>query len=250
MRRLIEGPDLDDPLEPYRAVDRRPVGERPWVLGNMVSGLDGSAAVHGRVGALSSATDRALFHQLRGLADVVLVGAATVREERYGPARLDEEAVRTRVGAGRRPVPRIAVVTRSLDLDLGGRLFAEARPDVAPLVITCEAADEARRAAVEEVAEVLVAGGPTVDLAAALAALRGDGVEVVLTEGGPALLGQLVHQGLLDELCLTVAPVMGGDALPVSVSTATSELVPMRLMHVLTDDDNLFLRYERSEVRR
>lgn len=250
MRRLLEGPDLDDPLEPYRAVDRRPVGARPWLLGNMVAGLDGSAAVHGRVGALSSAVDRALFHQLRGLADVVLVGAATVREERYSPARLDEATMRARVDAGRSPVPRIAVVTRSLELDLGTRLFAEARPDAAPLVVTCEAADEVRRSAVGDVAEVLVAGGPTVDLAAALAVLRQRGVEVVLTEGGPALLGQLVDDGLLDELCLTLAPVMGGDALPVSVSTATSELVAMRLMHVLSDEGNLFLRYERSEVHR
>lgn len=249
MRRLIEGPDLDDPLEPYRAIERRPVGDRPWVLGNMVAGLDGSAAVNGRVGALSSPTDRALFLQLRSLSDVVLVGAATVRKERYGPARLDEATQRARVDAGRSPVPRIAVVTRSLDLDLHGRLFAEAGPDVRPLVITCESADEARRSAVARVADVLVAGRSAVDLGAALAALRTDGVEVVLTEGGPAVLGQLVHEGLLDELCLTLAPVMGGDALPVSVSTTTSELVGLRLGHVLVEGSNLFLRYEREGAR-
>jgi riboflavin biosynthesis pyrimidine reductase len=249
MRELTPGPALDDPLEPYRRVDRAPVGDRPWVLGNMVAGLDGSAAVHGRVGTLSSETDQHLFRLLRSLADIVLVGAATVRQERYGPARLPEAVRAERVAAGRLPVPRIAVVTRSLDLDLDGRLFTEADPDAPPLVVTCESADDARRTEILAVAEVLVAGEQTVDLGEALRRLRRDGgAEVVLTEGGPALLGQLVHTGLLDELCLTLSPKMGGDALPVAVSTATSELVDLHLGHVLEEDGTLFLRYEREAV--
>lgn len=247
MRELTPGPTLDDPLEPYRRVDRRPVDDRPWVLGNMVAGLDGSAAVHGRVGALSSPTDQHLFRMLRSLADVVLVGAATVRQEHYGPARLPDDVRAEREAAGRQPVPRIAVVTRSLDLDLDGRLFTEADPEARPMVLTCASADEARRAEVAGVAEVVVVGEQTVELGEALRLLRREhGVEVLLTEGGPALLGQLVHTGLLDELCLTLSPKMGGDALPVAVSTATSELVGLRLGHVLEEDGTLFLRYERE----
>jgi len=245
MRELTPGPALHDPLEPYRRVARQPVDGRPWVLGNMVAGLDGSAAVHGRVGALSSDTDQHLFRLLRSLADVVLVGAATVRQERYGPARLPDDMRDARVAAGRPPVPRIAVVTRSLDLDLDGRLFAEADPDARPMVLTCASADEARRVEVSEAADVVVIGEQTVELDQALRRLhREEGAEVVLTEGGPALLGQLVHTGLLDELCLTLSPKMGGDALPVAVSTATSELVGLRLGHVLEEDGTLFLRYE------
>lgn len=247
MRELTPGPTLDDALEPYRRVDRRPVDDRPWVLGNMVAGLDGSAAVHGRVGALSSPTDQHLFRMLRSLADLVLVGAATVRQEHYGPARLPDDVRAEREAAGRLPVPRIAVVTRSLDLDLDGRLFTEADHAARPMVLTCGSADEVRRAEVAEVADVVVVGEQTVELGEALRHLhREQGVEVVLTEGGPALLGQLVHTGLLDELCLTLSPKMGGDALPVAVSTATSELVGLRLGHVLEEDGTLFLRYERE----
>lgn len=244
MRSLTDGSELEDPLGPYRSVARQPKGDRPWVLANMVSGLDGSAAVNGRVGALSHPTDRHLFLLLRALVDVVLVGAATVRQERYGPVQLDERIQRERVEQGRSPRPRIGVVTRSLDVDLGGRLFTDADDEARPLVITCETSDQVRRAEVARVADVVVVGEETVDLQAALVGLRAQGAGVVLTEGGPALLGQLVHAGLLDELCLTLAPVMGGDPLPVSVSTTTSSLVGFRLCHVLTAESNLFLRYE------
>lgn len=246
MRRLIDGPELDDPLAPYRAVNRSTVGERPWVLANMVASLDGSAAVQGRAGGLSHPADRNLFLLLRGLADVILVGAATVRQERYGPAHLPEDVQRTRAAEGRRPVPDIAVVTRSLDLDLDGRLFAESPADRRPLVVTCTRSDDRRRAEVGEVADVIVAGDEAVDVGAALATLRRRGAAVVLSEGGPALLGQLVHGGFLDELCLTLAPVMGGDPLPISTPAPTTGLVGFRLGHVLTTDSNLFLRYERE----
>lgn len=247
MRELTPGPALDDPLEPYRRVTRQPVDARPWVLGNMVASLDGSAAVHGRVGALSSPTDQHLFRMLRGLADIVLVGAATVRQEHYGPARLPDDVRAVREAAGRLPVPRVVVVTRSLDLDLAGRLFTESDPAARPMVLTCASADEHRLAAVGEVADVAVVGEQTVELGEALRRLyREQGVDVVLTEGGPALLGQLVQDGLLDELCLTLSPKMGGDALPVAVSSATSDLVGLRLGHVLEEDGTLFLRYERE----
>src|SRR3954454_7981907 len=108
------------------------------VTANMVAGLDGSAAVDGRVAGLSNAADRALFQQLRAEADVVLVGAGTVRAERYGPVRLTDAQVAARVDAGRAPRPPIAVVTRSLRLDWTAPLFADATSP-RPLVITCEA---------------------------------------------------------------------------------------------------------------
>lgn len=96
MWRLSSQSGLPDALAPYANVERRPVDGRPWVLANMVCGLDGSTAMGGRVGALSSPTDRQLFVDLRSVADVVLVGAETVRRERYGPVVLSPERRRSR----------------------------------------------------------------------------------------------------------------------------------------------------------
>lgn len=247
MRPLSPGPPLDDLLAPYRRVTRQAPAERPWVMANMVSGLDGCAAVRGRVGELSDPIDQRLFRLLRALADVVLVGAETVRAEGYGPVRLGEPERQARVAAGRRPVPRVAVVTRSLALDRDARLFAQAHAEARPVIVTCEQAGSERRAGLSGVADLLVAGDASVDLGQALRLLREEGDEIVLCEGGPALLGQLVEAKLLDELCLTLSAVMGGDALPVSISTATSELMRFRLAHASTANEALFLRYERDE---
>lgn len=236
---------LTDALAPYREA-RRPVPPgRPWVMANMVAGLDGSAAVNGRVGALSDDVDRRLFKQMRSLADVVLVGASTVRAERYGPVQLEPELVEWRTAHDRQPVPPIAVVSASLNLDVDLPLF---RPDQStrPMVVTGDAAPESARQTLEPVADVVVAGSDGVDLREALRQLRARGAEVVLCEGGPSLLGQLVESDLLDELCLTLSAAMGGDSLPMAVSPATSELARFDLAHVLQSGSTLFLRYVRS----
>jgi riboflavin biosynthesis pyrimidine reductase len=241
---LTPSREIEDILDPYRDHQRVRKPHRPWVMANMVAGLDGSAAVRGRVRGLSDETDRRLFRLLRSLADVVLVGAETVRAERYGPARIDEAEQRVRVRAGRPAVPRLAVVTRSLELDRRLPMFAPGTAEP-PLVITCADSDRARRGALAGVADVVVAGQHSVDLGAALGQLA-DRAPIVLCEGGPALLGQLVEEQLLDELCLTVAPVMGGDYLPVSVSPTPSSLVHFGLEHALRSGDALFLRYCRK----
>ena len=245
MRKLEPGPDVDDLLAPYRGVDRPTAADRSWVLANMVAGLDGSAAVSGRVGVLSSETDQALFTMLRSVADVVLVGAETVRRERYGAVRLPEALRAERVAAGRAAVPPLAIVTRSLDLDWSAGAFAEAPDDAPTMVVTCEAADASRVEEARRHAAVLVAGDDRVEPVQALAALRERGARVVLCEGGPTLLGELVATGLLDELCLTVEPLMGGDPLPVAIAPPARRLVRFALGHALTEAGTLFLRYER-----
>src|SRR4051794_40950938 len=171
MERLEPGATVEDPLDLYRAVERvpRPDGAGCWVMANMVSGLDGCAAVGGRVAVLSGDVDRALFLAMRSLADVVLVGASTVREEGYGPVRLSESQRAARRRAGRRELPPIAVVSRSLQLDLTRPLFREPPdPGSRTIVVTCAASDPERRAELSEVADVLVAGDESVDLRAAL----------------------------------------------------------------------------------
>jgi riboflavin biosynthesis pyrimidine reductase len=245
MRWLDEGDEIPDLIAPYAAADRSAPAGPCWVLANMVGGLDGSAAMGGRVGELSDDTDRRLFRALRGLADVVLVGAETVRRERYGPVRLPDEATAARRAQGRPDTPPLAVVSRSLTLDLGAPLFTEPDGASRTIVVTCEASPPDRRAAVAEVADVVVAGGERVEAAEALAALAGRGAAVVLCEGGPTLLGELAAADLLDELCLTLSPVLGGDPLPVAVAPAGAAPTRLRRAHVLAEGDSLYLRYER-----
>lgn len=245
MRALEPSRSYDDALDPYAAVDRRAHASRPWVLANMVCGLDGSTAVAGRVGPLSTPADAALFKRLRALADVVLVGASTVRQERYGPARLADELRSARVAAGRTPVPPIAVVTRSIDFDWSTPLFAPGTEE-RPIILTCEAAGESALDSAAAHADVIVAGTASVDLRAALSALSERGARVVLCEGGATVLGELAAGDMLDELCLTISPFMGGDAIPVARASDAPTLRSFRLAHVGCADDALFLRYERS----
>lgn len=246
MHRLERGALVDDPLSPYAEVDRRPSDGRCWVTGHMVAGLDGCAAVQGRVGALSTAPDAALFSAMRALADVVLVGASTIRQEGYGPIRLPAERADPRTAQGLPASPPLAVVSRSLALDWTSRAFTEAPAESRTLVVTCEAAPPDELARAREVADVLVAGTDSVDPGVLMTQLAERGLQRVLCEGGPTWLGELVLAGHLDELCLTIAPLMGGDPLPVAVFPAGADLTEFSLRHVMQADDTLFLRYERS----
>src|SRR4051812_13255022 len=130
---------IADPLSLY-AVPRSPSEpDGCWVVANMVTGLDGSAAVHGRVGALSSPRDAQLFERMRAIADVVLVGAETVRRERYGPLRRPDVVDG---GTGHaRPQLRVAVVSASLQLPADLPLFRDADPEHPPIVVTTERSD-------------------------------------------------------------------------------------------------------------
>ncbi|HEY6531800.1 MAG TPA: pyrimidine reductase family protein [Acidimicrobiales bacterium] len=231
-----------DPFVGYE-VPRPAVGGRPWTLANMVAGLDGSLAWNGRVGSLSSATDRALFVRLRGLADAVMVGAGTVRAEGYGPVRLPEATRAARVAAGRSEVPPLVVVSRRLDLDWDAPLFAHSTSP-RPVVVTAGVAPRAAAARAADHAEVVVAGDAEVDLAVAMAALADRGIGVVLTEGGPTLLAGLVAAGLLDELCLTLHPVFGGDPLTMAQRPRAADvLTEFGLAGVVCLGDELYLRY-------
>lgn len=197
------------------------------VRANFVASIDGAATVEGRSGGLSSQADKDLFMLLRRLADVILVGASTVRNENYGP--------------GSRP---IAVVTRSLDLDPGARFFAE--PAHRPIVLTVEACDRERRRALENVADVVVAGTESVQIPLALDALRERGHGRVLCEGGPALLAEIVAAERLDEMCLTMAPlVVGGHSKRIVDGPPHDPPLDMHPVHVLEDEGFLFLRYSR-----
>ena len=244
MHQLEHGAAVPDALAPYLEVDRSRPRHECWVTGHMVAGLDGTAAVGGRVGALSTAPDQTLFRRMRQIADIVLVGAETVRREGYGSVRLDEAAQEQRRRLGRSATPPIALVSRSLAFDWTAKVFTDAPEDARTHVITCKTADPQRLAEAHEHAEVIVAGDDRVEPAAAMQALADLGRRVVLCEGGPTWLGELVAADRLDELCLSVAPLMGGDPLPVSITPPGAGLAHFELKSAMAEDDTLFLRYE------
>ncbi|WP_395293998.1 pyrimidine reductase family protein [Kitasatospora hibisci] len=217
---------------------------RPWLRANMVAGLDGAAKLDGLSEGLSGDADKRIFGVLRALSDVVLVGAETVRAEGYRPGRARAEFAAARRAAGQAPAPAIAVVSRSLGLDLAAPLFTE--PLVRTVVITVEDAPPARLAEVAGAADVIVAGRGSVDLAAAVTALADRGWTRLLTEGGPRLLGRLAAAGLLDELCLSVAPlVTAGDAPRIIRDAEMPDVQRMRLVSLIEQKGFLFTRYLR-----
>jgi riboflavin biosynthesis pyrimidine reductase len=215
--------------------------EQPFVRCNMISSLDGAITVEGRSGLLGGRADRQVFRVLRALADVVLVGAGTVRNERYGPVRLAPELRALRRERGLAPVPPIAVVTRSGNLDWSSPFFSEA--EARPVVFVPEDVDPQARRRGEEVADVVVAGEGGVDPRRALSYLGGTGARSVLLEGGPGLNADVVEAGLLDELCLTVAPRLVGGAGPrVLAGAELARPLDLDVVHLLEEDGFVFYR--------
>jgi len=242
MRQLLPHPDSAPDLWQAYAY---PAGGG-CLRANMVASADGAATWADRSAALAGPADKAVFRLLRALADVVLVAAGTVRKEGYGPPKLPAELTARRTADGRPPQPHLAVVSGSLDLDWSSTLFSESTSR--PLIITSSAADDDRLAQAREVADVVVAGAESVDLRLAVQELAERGHQRLLTEGGPSLLGQLVAEDLLDELCLTVAPRLAGAGPPRIVTGAPGALLDRALVGVLEDDGFLFLRYARRRA--
>lgn len=245
MRRWSTGGDqlTEEELIAAYAVDDRAV---PHLRVNMVTSLDGAVTLGGLSGGLSSNDDQDLLGRLRMLADVVLVGAGTLRAEGYDGLRLGESRRAWRSAHGLPENPTLAVVSARLDLDPANLALADA--PVRPIVITRAEASLERRAALAAVADVLVCGQAEVDLAAAVEALTARGLRQVVCEGGPQLLGALTAGDLVDELCLAVSPLLAGAGAgritAGAPSTTIRRLVPK---HVLSSEDGfLFLRYCRT----
>jgi riboflavin biosynthesis pyrimidine reductase len=231
--------DPDDLLAMYET----PPGQR-LVRALFIASLDGAAEVAGTSARLGSALDRQLIGTLRALSDGVLVGGGTLRQENYRAVRPLAARRAWRTAHGRTEFPRLVVVSGSLALDPAQAAFANA--PVRPVVITHGAADQRRHGAIAEVADVLVHGCEQVDMPAALADLRDRyGLNHLLCEGGPTLFGTLHAAGLVDEVCLTVSPVLAGAGACRIIAGDRGELTQMTLMHALAADGYLFLRYTR-----
>lgn len=236
-----------DDTELTRLYDFPPDLARPWVKLNFVSSVDGAVSFGGRSGGLSDRNDRTIFLLGRALADVILVGARTALIERYRSVQPAEVPSGLRAERGLAPLPPIAVVTRRCSVEPHSALVAEA---ITPTIVftASSAPEERRRALADAGADVVVSGDDDVDLAAVVAELDRRGLRRVCCEGGPLLFGSLIAAGLVDELDLTVAPLLvGGDAGRIAFGPLPDLPIAVRLASVLHADDQLMLRYVRAE---
>jgi len=211
----------------------------------MITSVDGAVAAGGKSGGLQTPGDNLVFAALRDLADVVLVGWSTADKEGYRPARIDAVHRERREAFGLAPRLPIAVITRSLQLPPSATVLTDAAADARTIVVTCASSDPARRAALDPVADVIVCGDEDIDYAAARRELAARGLVRVLCEGGPTVLSAVLAAGELDELCLSLSPLVVGPGAGRIVSGApwTSSPLPMQLHSLLEEDGALFARY-------
>lgn len=244
MRRLL--PDVADEVDihtEYVVPDDARGDDDDWHLRmNFVSSVDGAVTADGASAGLSTPGDRQVLAALRDLADVILVGAGTARAEGYGPARPSDRRRALRRSLGLADTPMIAVVSSALDLDPDAELYSAS--DAHTVVFTHGAAPAQRRAALEKVTEVVTVGADGVDLSQALAHLAGRGLWRVLSEGGPHLFTELLRAGVVDEMCLTLSPLLTGPGAGRIVAGADlADPARLRMTRILEEDGALFLRY-------
>lgn len=252
VRRLLPGPVVDvDPMELYPALARPKPAGRPWLMVNMIASADGAVAVDGTSGALGNPADEAVFSAVRASADWIVAAAGTVRAERYGLPRPRAASRRARLAAGRAERPRLAVVTASLELDPSLPMFADQRPgEDPPVILTGSVAAPEAVERLGAVSEVVRLPSPRPQPAEILAELDRRGAGVVLSEGGPSLNGQLADADVIDELCLSVAPLVAGGASG-RIVHGSIRTVPLRMRvdHLLEDSGTLFVRYIREPAQ-
>ncbi|WP_425565629.1 pyrimidine reductase family protein [Pilimelia columellifera] len=241
--RLWPGPD-PTPLGDEALIEAYAPHQPAELRVNFVTSLDGAVAIDGLSAGLSGPADKRVFGVLRMRCDALLVGAGTVRDEGYRAVRLDARRRAWRTAQGRAPFPVLVVVSRSLALDPTSAPFAEA--PVRPVVLTCANAPADRRTALARVADVIAVGEQDVDLGAGVQQLRERGLAELLSEGGPQLFGALTGADLVDELCLTVAPLLAGPG--AGRITAGEPVAPqtLALRQLLAAGDLLLTRYGRS----
>jgi riboflavin-specific deaminase-like protein len=221
---------------------------RPYLLLNMVATLDGRATLGGRSGPISDDADRALFHGLRSVVDGVMAGAGTVRAERYGPIVRDPDTRRLRRERGLREQPRACVVSAGLRFPPDLPLLCDPASEI--VFLTPSQVSLPETAARVEYVRARRDDG-SLDLSAALSELHDRlHVRTLLCEGGPHLNAALLSAGLVDELFLSVAPLLAGEdpaserpPLRILAGVDLDPALPLELLSVLELDSRLFLRY-------
>jgi 5-amino-6-(5-phosphoribosylamino)uracil reductase len=246
-RQLLPGPaevDAESLLAGLEAEAEAPA-DRPYTLVNFVATVDGNATFRGRSGGIGDEGDRAMFHALRERVDAILAGTGTLRTERYGRMLGKAERRRRRLEAGRAAEPLACLITRSGELPLDIPLFAE--PE-ARVVVFAPGRLDLQGVGAQVSLEVYDPGAER-PLAQIMRSLRREhGVRTLLCEGGPAMFSSLLHEGLVDELFLTVAPKLAGGSTDPSITAGPPlpEPVQMQIAWLLERAGSLYLRYRRQ----
>jgi len=235
MRSLIPSADGEADLHTHYARDWLDAG---GVRANFVCSVDGAISASGSSRGLQTPGDNLVFAALRDLADVVLVGAGTATAERYRPAVPSAERMRRREDFGLDRRLPVAVVSGTLRVDADAALYA----DPGTIVFTTQRAD--RSAVADVTAEVIVCGQAEIDFPAVIAVLAARGLRRVVCEGGPTLFASMADEGLIDELCVSVSPLLSGPG-PGRLSAGVEwpHGHGLRLTGLLEEDGALFTRY-------
>lgn len=214
----------------------------------MIASVDGAIAHRGRSAALGGVADRAVLTALREAADVVLVGAATLRTEGYEAVGGSEASRERRMRKGLAPVPRLAVVTSTGDLPPNHPLLGGGEPPA--IVVTTSASlqrvrEQLRGLGYLRTAELVIAGEERLDARRIRDRFLEHDLRRLLCEGGPTLAGQLLDQDAIDEVFVTISPhLIGGEPRGLT-SGAEEELRTLRLIWCEMVGDEVLLRYER-----
>jgi riboflavin-specific deaminase-like protein len=217
--------------------------DRPHTIANFVCTADGRAAFDGRSAPLSDAGDRAIFHTLRERVDAVIAGTNTLRTERYGRLIPKPETRARRLAKGLAAEPLACVVTRTGKVPTEIPLFSEREARIVVFAAAGTAGSLTDCAARVTVVELELA---ELTLSNVLRHLRADHeVGSLLCEGGPSIFGSLVHEALVDELFLTLAPKLtgGGHAPTITNGPELAELRPLEPVWLLEREGSVFMRY-------
>jgi riboflavin-specific deaminase-like protein len=244
VQRLLPDPgpiSVDEQLDGYRPWEE-PRDDRPYVAVNFASTVDGRAAIGGVSGPIGSAADTAMLAGLRTRFDAVMIGAGTMRAERYGRPVPNQEKRERRERLGLPHDPLMVIVSGRLDLPWDAPLFSDGGR---VLIFTSSEAEPPETATSLRV----VHHEGAVDIGAALGHLRQErGIRALLCEGGPRLHAQLQAGELVDDLFLTVAPKLSGGGAPRILEGELAGTVPLELAWLLEEDGELFARYSRRQA--
>ena len=235
-----------DPVTVYNNDVRTPLDSRPWILLNMVNSVDGFISFEGRAGGLSGPADKNIYQIIRGLADIILVGAGTVRAENYkAPKTPESNLAELRESRGQEKRPRIAVLSGELNLDPDMGLFADRHPeDKPPLIYTKSESLKKNASQFKSSAEIVDFSEEELNVSRVVEDLLNKDAKIVVCEGGPNLNAHLLAAGVIDEFCLSVSPrAVGGEDPAVLLNQPVDSPTELSLDRILLEEEFLFCRY-------
>jgi riboflavin-specific deaminase-like protein len=212
--------------------------DRPYLVLNFATTLDGRAAINGRSGPIGSKADTEMLQRLRTRVDAVMIGAGTMRAERYGRMVADPDFRAYRERAGLAEDPLGVIVSNRLELPWDAGLFTDGGGEV----VVFTASEEEPPETATPVTVVRHPDGVELDRGLEWLLTERE-VKSILCEGGPTLHGRLREGGLADELFLTIAPKIAGGEGPRVLEGALPDIDRVELAWLLESEGELFARY-------